>query len=378
MHTLTASQATQPIQSGEGVAVDVAYVPASPNTVIWGRLPSRSDTPVASIADGETFVIDTVSHEGVMPDQGSDPVAFFGRSGIAVADILTDTVAIARSVIRAETDGPHIVTGPVAIRGAKAGDLLAIRIDALEMRTPYGVISTRHGRGVLAGAGDVDGNYNAVCTVEPEGDGHVGVIALAPGSSEIVRFPIAPFLGMMGVAADSAARPHSTPPGLYGGNIDVKLLTPGSTLFLPVQVDDALFYVGDPHYAQGNGEVALTALEAPLRATLTVDIIPAESLADIAAVEGPFAAGHGMIVPTGLSESLDLAMRRCTANALELVVALFGMDRHLAYLYLSAAADFSVSQAVDIVKGVHGAVRIADFPSVRDTSLARRILEAAK
>ncbi|WP_354570125.1 acetamidase/formamidase family protein [Glaciihabitans sp. UYNi722] len=246
------------------------------------------------------------------------------------------------------------------------------------MRTSYGVISTRHGRGVLAGGGAIEGNYSAVCIVEPVSCGHVGAISLTPGSGETVRFPIAPFLGMMGVASDSASRPHSTLPGLYGGNTDVKLLNPGSTLFLPVQVDDALLFVGDPHYAQGNGEVALTALEAPLRAKLTVDIIPGELLVDIASVEGPFAAGHGMIVPMGLSENLDLAMRRCTANALELVVAIFGMDRHLAYLYLSAAVDFSVSQAVDIVKGVHGAVRVSDFPSVRDTTLARFILRAAK
>ena len=82
-------------------------------------------------------------------------------------------------------------------------------------------------------------------------------------------FPLHPFIGIMGVAPDTDAHLCSIPPYDFGGNIDVNDMTEGSVLFLPIQVEGAKFFVGDPHYAQGDGEVSLTALEAPLRATLT-------------------------------------------------------------------------------------------------------------
>ena len=92
----------------------------------------------------------------------------------------------------------------------------------------------------------------------------------------------------MGVAVAGHERPHSVPPGTHGGNIDINLLQVGATLYLPVQVPGALAYVGDPHFAQGDGEVALTALEASLRVTLRFDVVPAvDALARFGAVRGP-------------------------------------------------------------------------------------------
>ena len=91
----------------------------------------------------------------------------------------------------------------------------------------------------------------------------------------MIAFPLAPFLGTMGVAVSGDERPHSVPPGSHGGNIDINLLVEGTVLYLPVQVPGAIAYVGDPHFAQGDGEVALTALEASLRATLRFDVIAA-------------------------------------------------------------------------------------------------------
>ena len=142
------------------------------------------------------------------------------------------------------------------------------------------------------------------------------------------------------------------------------------------EVDDALLHVGDPHFAQGDGEVALTALEAPLRATLRVDVVPAAEAAMLSGVSGPFAVAQGMLVPVGLSENLELALRRCVRNAVGLLTSLVDVDPHRAYLYLSAAADFAVSQAVDIVKGVHGAIRVSDFAEFRPGPFTDRILAA--
>ncbi|MEV0335574.1 acetamidase/formamidase family protein [Nocardia sp. NPDC050717] len=363
------------LQQGSGLAQGTSYVPADPARVLWGRLPRAGDPPVRTVAPGATVVIDTISHEGLLDDQGSDPVAYFGGHGVARDQILDDAVELVALRTREAGAGPHLVTGPIAVDGARPGDLLAVRVEHLALRAPYGVISTRHGRGMLAGTAH-DGAYGQFCTVTGEPGAWFGAMPIAPGSTHLARFPLAPFLGIMGVATATAERAHSVPPGAHGGNIDVKLLTPGATLFLPVQVPDALFYVGDPHFAQGDGEVALTALEAPLRATVRLDLIPAEQVADLGV--GPFAAGHGLVVPTGLDPDLDTALSLCVGNAVDLLGALFETDPRRAYLYLSAAADFTVSQAVDLTRGVHGKIRIADFAHTAHTELARFVLERAR
>jgi acetamidase/formamidase len=134
-------------------------------------------------------------------------------------------------------------------------------------------------------------------------------------------------------------------------------------LYLPVEVPGAGFYVGDPHYAQGNGEIALTALEAPLTATLTIGLMDgARARECFGAAAGPVVRTPDFVVPTGLDADLDVAVARCAANAVELLAARFGMDGEHAYAYLSAATDFDISQVVDQVKGVHARIRLADFP----------------
>jgi acetamidase/formamidase len=334
------------LQEGAEVDGGIVYVPADPGRVLWGRLPHRSEAPVARIGAGDHVVVDTISHEGILEDQGSDPVGYFGRHGVSPDQVLADAIEVtARRRRDPRIDGPHIVTGPIAVDGARPGDLLAVCVDDLRMRAPYGVVSTRHGRGVLTGHPKLDDGYSAFCSVREFDGAWFGTMPLRADGDEVARFPLAPFLGIIGVATDT----------------------------------ETLLYVGDPHYAQGNGEVALTALEAPLRASLTVDLIPAAQVRHkLGGVEGPFAAGHGLIVPTGMDEDLGRALRMCVGNAVELVTALFDMDPQQAYLYLSAATDFDVSQAVDLVTGVHGSIRVADFPPGSGSGLARRILDRAR
>ena len=177
-----------------------------------------------------------------------------------------------------------------------------------------------------------------------------------------MRFPLAPFLGIMGVAVPGGERPHSVPPGPHGGNIDINLLTVGATLYLPVQVEGALAYVGDPHFAQGDGEVSLTAMEASLRATVRLDVVPREdAVRRFGELAGPLAETADHLVPTGMDEDLDVAVQNCVRAAIALLQARYGMDPRLAYAYLSAATDFDISQVVDVVKGVHARIRKSDF-----------------
>lgn len=348
------------LQPGSDAEVQL---PSTPGTVLWGRLPCGADEPVLSVASGAVVTIDALSHEGLLPEQGQDPVTFFAREGVPRELVLDDAVRIAAECARDEADGPHIVTGPIEVRGALPGDLLRIDVLDLAPRVPYGVVSNRHGRGALAGEyPEGPGPVSVFAAVDERDGALVGVLPRSAGSDAVVRFPLAPFLGIMGVAVAGDERPNSVPPGAYGGNIDVNLLVAGTALLLPVQVPGALAYVGDPHLAQGDGEVALTAMEASLRATLRLTVIPgAAALGEYGVVTGPLIVTPEYIVPTGLSEDLDEAVQHCVRAAIELLHARFGMDRANALAYLSAATDFDISQVVDLVKGVHARIRIADF-----------------
>ena len=356
------------LNPGEGIIRSPHYLPVEPGSYLWGRLPCATDSPVLTIDSGTEVTTDTLSHEGILEDQGRDPAAFFAARGIDRDRALDDAVEVAASDHRrnagptsqAGSDGPHVVSGPIAVRGARPGDLLKITVLGVRPRVPYGVISNRHASWALPGeypAGD--GTVSVFASVDDDG---VGSLPLREGGGPRVRFPLNPFLGIMGVAVAGDTRPHSVPPGPHGGNIDINLLTAGSALYLPVQVDGALAYVGDPHLAQGDGEVALTAMEASLRADLRFEVVTqASALESFGELAGPLVETAEFLVPTGMDEDLDEAVRQCVRAAIALLQARYGMEAHLAYAYLSAATDFNISQVVDVVKGVHARIRVSDF-----------------
>lgn len=353
------------LQPGAGPVRGTAYLPASPDHVLWGRLPCAADAAVLTVAPGTEVTFDTVSHEGILEDQGRDPKAFFAGHGVAA--VLDDAIAIAASDLphTVGVDGPHVVSRPVRVEGARTGDLLAMTVVETLPRVPYGVISNRHGRGALGGEYPRDGAAVHSVFASVSDDGARGLLPLAPGGEPVVSFPLAPFLGIMGVAVAEPDRPHSVPPGAHGGNIDINLLTVGATLYLPVQVDGALAYVGDPHFAQGDGEVSLTAMEASLRATVRLDVVPREEAVHrFGELAGPLAETTDHLVPTGMDPDLDVAVQNCVRAAIALLEARYGMDPRLAYAYLSAATDFDISQVVDVVKGVHARIRKADFGKI--------------
>ena len=338
------------LQPGRGPIRAAAYLPADPERVFWGELPCESDEPVLTIDSGTEVTIDTISHEGILEDQGRDPLAFFAAHD--AGEVLEDAIALAASG-RERAAGPHVVTGPIAVRGAKPGDVLTMTLIEALPRVPYGVISNRHGRGALPDEYPARGETVSIFAGV---DGDHGTIARVASGPRDVRFPLAPFLGTMGVAVAGGIRPNSVPPGLHGGNIDINLLTAGASLHLPVQVDGALAYVGDPHFAQGDGEVALTAMEASLRVTVRFDLVPGGM-----EVEGPLGETDEYLIPTGLDRDLDTAVQKAVRNAITLLRHRYGMDAEHAYAYLSAATDFDISQVVDQVKGVHARIRKADF-----------------
>jgi acetamidase/formamidase len=399
--------AQQILQPGVGPIHGKHYLRSLPDQVRWGYVPSVGSEPVLRMRSGESITIDTVSHEGILEDQGRDPVRYFDGHGVDRDRVLDDAVAIARNYSRTardfDVDGPHVITGPVYVHGAKPGDVLKVDMLSMLPRVPYGVVSSRHGKGALprlaGGAVPAGITMDEImppvatdgrATGDPTGYGNVSIFtpvrngpkgsltgALPRGRSGEVVFPLNPFMGAMGVAfarADTLTDPalNSIPPTLGGGNIDINLLGVGATFYLPIFSEGALFYVGDPHLAMGNGEVALTAMEGSLRATFRLTVCkPGSGDAPSVAYHYPFVETRDAWVPVGLSDpdgarngqttDLNVAMRRAVLNALDFLEHDLGMDRAVAYAYLSAAADFEVSQVVDRTVGVHGVIPKAHF-----------------
>lgn len=366
-----------------GTKHEVYYVPSTVDTVQWGYLPNANTKPVLSIPSGATIVFDTLSHEGLVEDQGRDPVKYFGSKGIPANMVLKDAIAITGSNMPHDffKDGPHIVTGPVEIQGAEVGDVLKVELLSAIPRVPYGVVSNRHGKGALPGefpetpkpradASAVNPSaYNNVSVFTPirrDKDGKwEGVMKTQDGTE--VTFPTAPFMGTMGVAAATTDKVHSVPPGLYGGNMDINDLGVGTTVYFPVLVKGANFYTGDPHMVQGDGEVALTALEHSMRPTFRITLLKKGDKAipsSAGSLGRPFGETPDHWVTIGLNPDLDEAMKDAVRESIRFLTEVLGMDRATAYAYLSAASDFQVSQVVDGTKGVHGMIRKSDFERV--------------
>ncbi|BFM02229.1 hypothetical protein Psyaliredsea_08760 [Psychrobacter alimentarius] len=128
-------------------------MPSTLQTISWGYLPNRDAKPVLSVPSGSTVTFDTVSHEGLLEDQGRDAEKYFQSKGVTADYVLDEAKKITGSDLAHDfhKDGPHIVTGPLEIRGAMPGDILKVEVIKIEPRVPYGVISNRHGKGTLVG-----------------------------------------------------------------------------------------------------------------------------------------------------------------------------------------------------------------------------------
>lgn len=366
-----------------GTGHAVYYVPSTVDTVQWGYLPNATTKPVLTVPSGATVVFDTLSHEGLVEDQGRDPVKYFGSKGIPANMVLKDAIAITGSSMAHDfhKDGPHIVTGPIGVEGAEPGDVLKVELLSAVPRVPYGVVSNRHGKGALPGefpetplpAANASAanpsafnNVSVFTPIRRDKNGKwEGVMKTRDGTE--VTFPTAPFMGTMGVAAATTEKVHSVPPGLYGGNMDINDLGVGSTVYMPVLVKGGNFYTGDPHMVQGDGEVALTALEHSLRPTFRITLLKKGDPAipsSAGSLGRPFGETEDHWVTIGLNRDLDEAMKDAVRESIRFLTEVLGMDRATAYAYLSAASDFQVSQVVDGVKGVHGMIRKADFEKV--------------
>jgi acetamidase/formamidase len=280
--------------------------------------------PVATVEPGETVRFATL-------ESGWSPEPF---------DV-TDLAGRRRHPAWTPESG-HALSGPVAVRGARAGQVLRIRIEAVEpggwgttfvnaRPTPF---NQRYG---LTGSAVHRWTLDPVAGVGRNQHGHT--VALRP------------FLGVIGMPPAEPGRHSTIPPRRHGGNLDCRELVAGSTLWLPIPVDGALLSVGDGHAAQGDGEVSGTAIECPMdRVELTLDVLP-----DLlgAPVRTPVARTPAGWVTMGVADDLDEAMAIALDAMLDVMAALHGVGRSDALALASVVVDLRVTQVVNQVVGVH-------------------------
>ena len=297
---------------------------AGPETIVWGRF-SAETPPVLTIASGDRVVVETLTGPpGLLPPEGN---------GMTVAPAL-HAIHAANLPIRFG----HLLTGPIAIEGAEPGDMLEVRIEAIEP-------------GIVPFEGTLPDDF-----ILPDLDLMHIPIDLAKKTCTLPfgpELPLAPFFGVMGVAPPPIyGELSSREPRLHGGNLDNKDLGAGSTLFLPVFVPGANFLVGDGHGLQGHGEVCVTALETALTGTFT--FVLHKKTGTEPRIGLPRAETPNAYMTMGFSADLDEAMRIAVREMLDLITERLGITRSEAYRLASLAADFHVTQTVNGQNGIHG------------------------
>ena len=243
----------------------------------------------------------------------------------------------------------HALVGPVAVRGARAGTVLEVRIDAVVPGSWGNCLAGGWPNAVNQRYGITDGGVLHSWELDVE--------AMTGRNQHGHTVALRPFMGVLGMPPPEPGRHSTIPPRWHGGNLDCRELVAGSTLFLPVPVDGALFSVGDGHAAQGDGEVSGTAIECPMdRVELTFGVREDLELAT------PLAHTPAGWLTMGLGPTLDEAAFAALEAMFALLGRLHGVARRDAIALASVAVDLRVTQIVNQVVGVHavlgpGAIR---------------------
>jgi acetamidase/formamidase len=318
-------------------AADYTLMP-SPQTVRIGHF-SADVKPVLTVEPGDIVTIETVV--------AMDPEEI-DRSGVVPPSAVPDyTRAIYRDV-KDRGPGGHVLTGPIAVKGAEPGDVLEVRILAIDLAVDYGFNRVRPYTGALPD--EFPGVFQRFIRI----DRAAKKAEVAPG----VVIPLDhPFFGTMGVSPPAImGRISSAPPGIHAGNMDNKDIGAGASLYVPVYVPGALFSVGDAHAAQGQGEVDLTAIETGLRGKFQF-IVHKDMKLTWPRAETPT---HWIVM--GLNANLEEAMKMAVRETISFITQRFPkLSRDEAYMIASVAVDYHVTQVVDGTKGIHGMIPKAIF-----------------
>ena len=286
-----------------------------------------ANEPLLTIADGDTVVFETrdVSDNQIGP----------GSDASVIANIDWDRV--------------YPLAGPVFVEGAEPGDTLAIEVVDLHTKG-WGWTAIFPGLGLLSDD-----------FTEP----YLRVFDLSLGDRTMFRediaVPLSPFMGTMGVCPEGASAVPVMPPGTFGGNLDTRQLVKGTTLFLPVQVEGALFSTGDAHGCQGDGEICVTGLEAPMYAVMRFSLekgrsIPAPQYRTAPGPLTPSVNFGSFYGTTGVGGDLYVAAQDATRAMIDRLGSRYALSPEEAYLLCSLVVDLKISEIVDAGQYVVSAV----------------------
>lgn len=293
----------------------------TPKTVTWGYY-SASAAPVLRIHSGDTVQIQTLLTSS--PKRLSE-------AGVP-ADEIEQSLRDIFDQVKDRGPGGHILTGPVYVEGAEPGDVLEVRIQAIRLAIPYAYNGFGPGRGFLPD----DYPYGKIKIIPL--DAQKMLAHFAPG----IDIPLHPFFGSMGDAPPpSAGRISSAPPWMHAGNLDNKWLVAGTTLYIPVNAPGALFWAGDGHAGQGDGEVDITAMETSLIGTF--QLIDRKDMHLL----WPSAETPDYYIAMGINADLTKATEMAVHHMIDFLMQEKHLSRDDAYMLSSVAADLHISELVD-------------------------------
>jgi acetamidase/formamidase len=314
----------------------------SPQTVHIGYF-LASIKPVLSIESGDIVTLESVA--SIVP-------SVVDQSGVVPPGALPQYHRDIYGEVKDRGPGPHVLTGPIEVKGAMPGDVLEVRILDINLILDWGYNRQRAYTGALPE--EFTGVWTRIIPLNRE----TKTAEVAKG----VVVPIdRPFFGTMGLAPDpTMGRISSGPPGVHTGNLDNKDLVAGTTLYMPVHAPGALFSAGDAHAAQGHGEVDLTAIETGMRGKFQF-IVRKDMKLTWPRAETPT---HWIVM--GLHTDLDEGMKIAVRETIDFITKRFPhLTREEAYMIASVAVDYHVTQVVDGTKGVHGMIPKSIFTAQR-------------
>jgi acetamidase/formamidase len=294
-------------------------------------VPTEHEFPATQVH----YTWDVRNEPGLLVESG-DTVTLESRD---VSDNQLSPSSTAEVIGTLDWDRVYPLAGPIAVEGAEPGDTLAVEIRELRTRD-WGWTAIIPGFGLLPD--DFPSPY-------------LRVFDLSDGEQAYMRddiaIPIEPFFGTMGVCPSGASEQAVMPPGRFGGNMDTRQLVEGATLYLPVELEGALFSCGDAHAAQGDGEVCVTGIETPMGATLRFTLekgrrIPAPQYR----TPGPLTprVGDGQWYgTTGVGPDLYIGAQDALRAMIEYITATSGLSAEDAYVLASLCVDLRISEIVD-------------------------------
>jgi len=250
----------------------------------------------------------------------------------------------------------HPLTGPVFVRDAAPGDVLAVDVISVTSSEGFGWTAVKPGRGLLPEE-DFSATFLQVWDLTDGGFARMT-------QREDVAVPVAAFPGIMGTALPACGEHSTMPPRENGGNMDIKHLCSGSTLYLPVWVEGALFSTGDAHAAQGDGEVCVTAVEMSARIELRLTLQKAKNLAEPQfRTPAPLCPGFetsSYFVTTAHGPDLYASSQQAVRYMIDHLVAERGLTREEAYVLCSVCVDLKINEIVDAPNWIVS----ASFPEI--------------